>query len=48
MPINVNLNNVENSTNKVTAFQVTPTDTAYPSEKLVKDSLDGKQAAGSA
>ena len=47
MPINVNLNNVENSTNKVTAFQVTPTDTAYPSEKLVKDSLDGKQAAGS-
>lgn len=30
----------ENVTNKVTSFQVTPTNTAYPSEKLVKDSLD--------
>lgn len=29
--------------NKVTAFQVTPTDTAYPSEKLVKDTLDALQ-----
>ena len=30
----------ENSANKQTSFQETPTDTAYPSEKLVKDSLD--------
>ena len=32
----------EDETNKVTVFQLTPTDTAYPSEKLVKDSLDLK------
>jgi len=32
----------ELTANKVVAFQSTPTDTAYPSEKLVKDSLDGK------
>lgn len=30
----------ENKSNKVTAFQETPDDTHYPSEKLVKDSLD--------
>ena len=30
----------ERLSNKVTEFQETPTDTAYPSEKLVKDSLD--------
>jgi len=30
----------ENAANKVTSFQVTPTNTAYPSEKLVKDTLD--------
>jgi len=35
----------ENIANKVTSFQVTPTNTAYPSEKLVKDSLDAKLAA---
>ena len=29
-------------TNKVTTWQNTPTDTIYPSEKLVKDSLDNK------
>ena len=29
-------------TNKVTTWQNTPTDTNYPSEKLVKDSLDNK------
>ena len=29
---------------KVTSFQSTPSDSNYPSEKLVKDSLDGKQA----
>lgn len=37
----------ENVSNKITAFQVTPDDSHYPSEKLVKDSLDGKQASGS-
>ena len=36
----------ENVTNKVTAFS-SPTDTQYPSAKLVKDQLDGKQASGS-
>jgi uncharacterized protein (TIGR02145 family) len=30
----------ENVANKVTSFQATPDDTHYPSEKLVKDSLD--------
>lgn len=29
--------------NKVTSFQATPDNTHYPSEKLVKDSLDAKQ-----
>jgi len=33
----------EDKINKVTAFQVIPDDTAYPSEKLVKDSLDDKE-----
>ena len=32
----------ENVVNKRTTFQATPTDTAYPSEKLVKDNLDLK------
>lgn len=32
----------ENVANKTTSFQATPTDTAYASEKLVKDSLDEK------
>ncbi len=32
--------------NKVTAFQATPDDTHYPSEKLVKNSLDGKSDSG--
>lgn len=36
----------ENVANKLTAFQVTPDDTHYVSEKLVKDSLDGKSATG--
>ena len=31
--------------NLVTTWGSTPSDTKYPSEKLVKDSLDGKQAA---
>lgn len=32
----------ENTSNKVASFQSTPDDTHYPSEKLVKDSLDAK------
>ncbi len=35
----------ENVANKVAAFQITPDDLHYPTEKLVKDGLDGKQAA---
>jgi hypothetical protein len=34
----------ENAANKRTSFQATPDDTHYASEKLVKDSLDGKAA----
>jgi len=33
----------ENTANKVTSFQATPTDTAYPTEKLVHTALGGKQ-----
>lgn len=36
----------ENTTNKVITFQATPDNTHYPSEKLVKDALDGKQPVG--
>ena len=35
----------EATANKVTAWSATTTDTNYPSEKLVKDSLDDKQDA---
>lgn len=38
------INSFEQTANKKTAFQETPTDTAYPTEKLVKDSLDAKLA----
>lgn len=41
--VNVNLGSIENAANKVTSFGSTPSDTKYPSEKLVKDSLDAKQ-----
>jgi len=34
----------EDKANKVSSWSGTPTDVHYPSEKLVKDSLDGKQA----
>ena len=37
----------ETLSNKVTSFQETPTDAAYPSEKLVKNSLDAKLATAS-
>jgi len=36
------LNAKENISNKVTSFQTTPDDTHYPSERLIKDSLDSK------
>ena len=36
------LNQKQNNNNLVATFQVTPDDTHYPSEKLVKDSLDAK------
>lgn len=39
-----NLNAKEALTNKVTSWSTTTTDTHYPSEKLVKSSLDGKQS----
>lgn len=35
----------EDTSNKVTSWSATTTNTHYPSEKLVKDSLDAKQAA---
>lgn len=35
-------NGKENASNKVTSWSSTTSDTKYPSEKLVKDSLDGK------
>jgi hypothetical protein len=40
-------NKAETQGNKKTSFQATPTDTAYPSEKLVKDSLDLKSPLSS-
>lgn len=40
--VSVTTDNTENKNNKVSSFQATPDDTHYPSEKLVKDSLDGK------
>lgn len=38
----ITTDNTESKNNKVTSFQTTPDNTHYPSEKLVKDSLDGK------
>ena len=40
--VNIITDNTENRNNKVTAWSATTTDTHYPSEKLVKTSLDGK------
>lgn len=40
--VNVTTDNTENKNNKVTAWSATTTDAHYPSEKLVKTSLDGK------
>lgn len=36
----------EDKTNKVSSWNTTPNNTRYPSEKLVKDSLDGKSNTG--
>lgn len=44
---NQDLSGYQTTANKVNSFQVTPDDTHYPSEKLVKDSLDGKSATHS-
>ena len=38
--------NMESTTNKVTSWSSTTSDTKYPSEKLVKTSLDGKSDTG--
>lgn len=38
----IGLRTPEQITNKVTSWQATPSDAKYPSEKLVKDSLDAK------
>ena len=46
--VNVTTDNTENKNNKVTAWSSTTTDTNYPSEKLVKTSLDGKAASSHA
>lgn len=40
--VNITTDNTENKSNKVTAWSATTTDTHYPSEKLVKTSLDNK------
>lgn len=37
------INEKEKKNNKVSSWSGTPTDINYPSEKLVKDGLDGKQ-----
>ena len=43
--VNVTTDNTENKNNKVSTWQTTSDDTHYPSEKLVKDSLDAKADA---
>lgn len=43
--VNVTTDNTENKNNKVSAWQTTPDNTHYPSEKLVKDGLDAKADA---
>ena len=40
--VNITTDNTENKNNKVTTWSQTTTDTHYPSEKLVKTSLDSK------
>ena len=43
--VNITTDKTEDKNNKVTSWSATTTDTHYPSEKLVKDSLDGKADA---
>lgn len=43
--VNITTDNTENRNNKVTAWSETTTDAHYPSEKLVKSSLDGKASS---
>ena len=43
--VNITADNTENKNNKVTAWSGTTTDAHYPSEKLVKSSLDGKASS---
>lgn len=43
--VNTNLNNKENSSNKVSEWSGSPSDTRYPSEKLVKDTFDNFNSA---
>jgi hypothetical protein len=38
--VNITTDNTENKNNKVTSWSSTPSDTKYPSEKLVKDTID--------
>jgi hypothetical protein len=38
--VSVSTDNTENKNNKVTSWSSTPSDTKYPSEKLVKDAID--------
>ena len=40
--VNITTDKTEDKNNKVTSWSTTTTNTHYPSEKLVKDSLDGK------
>jgi hypothetical protein len=40
--VNITTDNTENKNNKVTSWSSDPKDTKYPSEKLVKDTLDDK------
>lgn len=45
--VNITTDNTESKNNKVTSWSTTTSDTNYPSEKLVKTALDGKQPSGS-
>ena len=40
--VSITSDNTENRNNKVSSWQTTPDNAHYPTEKLVKDSLDGK------
>lgn len=46
--VNITTDNTENKNNKVTSWGSTPSDTKYPSEKLVKDAIDAISTGSSA